>query len=69
MYQGININRRIPTHSKWLIALLLTLSMGCTGDRELGEGDTRPILIDGGTVVVMDLDRKESCELMQLGIL
>ena len=53
VYQSINI------HTKWLIALLLALSMGCTGDREPGEGDgiskdARPILIDGGTVVVMD---------------
>ncbi len=44
---------------RWLSALLLVMGMGCTDHREpdVGGGvsqDTRPILIDGGTVVVMD---------------
>ena len=43
----------------WLMAFQLTLIMGCTGDSEVGQSsstsqDNRPILIDGGTVVVMD---------------
>lgn len=54
MYQGINTNKCVPIYSELLIALLLILSGGCAGDREIEEGDPRTILVDGGTVVVMD---------------
>ncbi len=57
VYQGIF--HRISIPAKWLITFLLILSMGCAEDREPGNvnntsQDAPPILIDGGTVVVMD---------------